>query len=123
MFEKVKETVAERILVKSWLDEETRTQALLKLRTLQGRFHVWPGFNNDTLLAHDMAEVKITLFLNDPFYFTFEWHLITFSFSSFFSFPSQVVIDPDNFFFTVLRRFKQIRTVDDKVLRRNVTEK
>ncbi|XP_047359267.1 neprilysin isoform X2 [Vespa velutina] len=90
LFERVKETVAERILVKSWLDEETRTQALLKLRTLQGRFHVWPGFNNDTLLAHDMAEV---------------------------------VIDPDNFFFTVLRRFKQIRTVDDKVLRRNVTEK
>ncbi|XP_043676483.1 neprilysin-like [Vespula pensylvanica] len=90
LFERVKETVAERILVKSWLDEETRTQALLKLRTLQGRFHVWPGFNNDTLLARDMAEV---------------------------------VIDPDNFFFTVLRRFRQIRTVDEKVLRRNVTEK
>lgn len=32
-------------------------------------------------------------------------------------------IDPDDFFHTVLRRFQQIRTVDDKVLRRNVTEK
>ncbi|KAI4501551.1 hypothetical protein M0802_003428 [Mischocyttarus mexicanus] len=90
LFERVKETVAERILVKSWLDEETRTQALLKLRTLQGRFHVWPGFHNDTLLARDMAEV---------------------------------VIYPGNFFSTVLHRFKQIRTVDDKILRRNVTEK
>ncbi|XP_015187858.1 PREDICTED: neprilysin-like isoform X2 [Polistes dominula] len=86
LFERVKETVAERILVKPWLDEETRTQALLKLRTLQGRFHVWPGFHNDTLLARDMADV---------------------------------VIDPDNFFSTVLHRFKQIRNVDNKVLRKN----
>lgn len=35
----------------------------------------------------------------------------------------QVQIDPDDFFRTVLHRFRQIRTVDDKVLRRNVTEK
>ncbi|XP_017883535.1 neprilysin-1-like isoform X2 [Ceratina calcarata] len=90
LFERVKETVAERILVKSWLDEETRTQALLKLNSLRGRFHVWPGFYNDSLLAREMAEVEI---------------------------------DPDDFFHSVLRRFKQIRTVDDKVLRRNVTEK
>lgn len=58
MFERVKETVAERILVKSWLDDETRTQALLKLNSLRGRFHVWPGFYNDTLWAQEMAEVK-----------------------------------------------------------------
>ncbi|XP_006616629.1 neprilysin-1-like isoform X4 [Apis dorsata] len=90
LFERVKETVAERILVKSWLDEETRTQALLKLNSLRGRFHVWPGFYNESLLAREMAEVDI---------------------------------DPDDFFHTVLRRFQQIRTVDDKVLRRNVTEK
>ncbi|XP_076638551.1 neprilysin-1 isoform X4 [Colletes latitarsis] len=90
LFERVKETVAERILVKSWLDEETRTQALLKLNSLRGRFHVWPGFYNETLLAREMAEVKI---------------------------------DPDDFFRSVLKRFRQIRTVDDKVLRRNVTEK
>lgn len=90
LFERVKETVAERILVKSWLDEETRTQALLKLNSLRGRFHVWPGFHNESLLAREMAEVEI---------------------------------DPDDFFHTVLRRFQQIRTVDDKVLRRNVTEK
>ncbi|CAL7951057.1 unnamed protein product [Xylocopa violacea] len=90
LFERVKETVAERILVKSWLDEETRTQALLKLNSLRGRFHVWPGFYNESLLAREMAEVKI---------------------------------DPDDFFRSMLRRFRQIRTVDDKVLRRNVTEK
>ncbi|KAK1117273.1 hypothetical protein K0M31_016823 [Melipona bicolor] len=90
LFERVKETVAERILVKSWLDEETRTQALLKLNSLRGRFHVWPGFYNESLLAREMAEVEI---------------------------------DPEDFFRTVLRRFRQIRTVDDKVLRRNVTEK
>ncbi|XP_053985683.1 neprilysin-1-like isoform X2 [Hylaeus volcanicus] len=90
LFERVKETVAERILVKSWLDEETRTQALLKLNSLRGRFHVWPGFFNATLLAREMAEVKV---------------------------------DPDDFFRSVLKRFRQIRTVDDKVLRRNVTEK
>ncbi|XP_076284156.1 neprilysin-1 isoform X4 [Lasioglossum baleicum] len=90
LFERVKETVAERILVKSWLDEETRTQALLKLNSLRGRFHVWPGFYNESLLAREMAEVKI---------------------------------DPDDFFRSVLMRFRQVRTVDDKVLRRNVTEK
>ncbi|KOX71067.1 Neprilysin [Melipona quadrifasciata] len=90
LFERVKETVAERILVKSWLDEETRTQALLKLNSLRGRFHVWPGFYNESLLAREMAEVEI---------------------------------DPEDFFRTVLKRFRQIRTVDDKVLRRNVTEK
>ncbi|XP_076666127.1 neprilysin-1 isoform X2 [Andrena cerasifolii] len=90
LFERVKETVAERILVKSWLDEETRTQALLKLNSLRGRFHVWPGFYNESLLAREMTEVEI---------------------------------DPDNFLRSVLKRFRQIRTVDDKVLRRNVTEK
>ncbi|KAG7200209.1 hypothetical protein KM043_000641 [Ampulex compressa] len=90
LFERVKETVAERILVKSWLDEETRTQALLKLNSLRGRFHVWPGFHNETLLNREMAEVAI---------------------------------DPDDFIATVVKRFRQIRTVDDKVLRRNVTEK
>lgn len=90
LFDRVKETVAERILVKSWLDDETRTQALLKLNSLRGRFHVWPGFHNETLLAREMAEF---------------------------------VIDSDDFFATVLNRFRQIRTVDDKVLRRNVTEK
>ena len=58
LFERVKETVAERILVKSWLDEETRTQALLKLNSLRGRFHVWPGFHNESLLAREMAEVR-----------------------------------------------------------------
>ena len=57
LFERVKETVAERILVKSWLDEETRTQAL-KLNSLRGRFHVWPGFHNESLLAREMAEVS-----------------------------------------------------------------
>lgn len=58
LFYRVKETVAERILVKSWLDEETRTQALLKLNSLRGRFHVWPGFYNESLLAREMAEVR-----------------------------------------------------------------
>ena len=56
----MKETVAERILVKSWLDEETRTQALLKLNSLRGRFHVWPGFYNESLLAREMAEVRVS---------------------------------------------------------------
>ena len=63
LFERVKETVAERILVKSWLDEETRTQALLKLNSLRGRFHVWPGFYNESLLAREMAEVRAFLVL------------------------------------------------------------
>lgn len=62
LFERVKETVAERILVKSWLDEETRTQALLKLNSLRGRFHVWPGFYNESLLAREMAEVSAFFF-------------------------------------------------------------
>ncbi|KAG5321089.1 NEP protein, partial [Pseudoatta argentina] len=59
LFERVKETIAERILVKSWLDDETRTQALQKLNSLQGRFHVSPDFYNDSLLAREMAEVII----------------------------------------------------------------
>ncbi|XP_011867543.1 PREDICTED: neprilysin-1 [Vollenhovia emeryi] len=87
LFERVKETIAERILVKSWLDDETRTQALQKLNSLQGRFHVSPDFYNDTLLARDMAEV---------------------------------VIDPDDFIATVLRRFRQIRGSQDRsLLRKN----
>ncbi|KAG5319125.1 NEP protein, partial [Acromyrmex heyeri] len=59
LFERVKETIAERILVKSWLDDETRTQALQKLNSLQGRFHVSPDFYNDSLLTREMAEVVI----------------------------------------------------------------
>ncbi|XP_018357556.1 PREDICTED: endothelin-converting enzyme 1-like, partial [Trachymyrmex cornetzi] len=59
LFERVKETIAERILVKSWLDDETRTQALQKLNSLRGRFHVSPDFYNDTLLTREMAEVVI----------------------------------------------------------------
>lgn len=58
LFERVKETIAERILVKSWLDDETRTQALQKLNSLRGRFHVSPDFYNDTLLTREMAEVR-----------------------------------------------------------------
>lgn len=58
LFERVKETIAERILVKSWLDDDTRTQALLKLNSLRGRFHVSRVFYNDTLLAREMAEVR-----------------------------------------------------------------
>ncbi|GAB1862340.1 Endothelin-converting enzyme 1 [Camponotus japonicus] len=59
LFERVKETIAERILVKSWLDDETRAQALLKLNSLQGRFQVSSAFYNDTLLNRAMAEVMI----------------------------------------------------------------
>ncbi|XP_018397031.1 PREDICTED: neprilysin-like [Cyphomyrmex costatus] len=59
LFERVKETIAERILVKSWLDDETRTQALQKLNSLRGRFHVSSDFYNDTLLTREMAEVII----------------------------------------------------------------
>ena len=58
LFERVKETIAERILVKSWLDDETRTQALQKLNSLRGRFHVSPDFYNDSLLTREMAEVR-----------------------------------------------------------------
>lgn len=58
LFRRVKETIAERILVKSWLDDETRTQALLKLNALQGRFHVSAAFYNDTLVARELAEVR-----------------------------------------------------------------
>ncbi|XP_070166397.1 neprilysin-1 isoform X3 [Polyergus mexicanus] len=59
LFERVKETIAERILVKSWFDDDTRTQALLKLNSLRGRFQVSPAFYNDTLLNREMAEVVI----------------------------------------------------------------
>ncbi|XP_018342778.1 PREDICTED: neprilysin-1-like [Trachymyrmex septentrionalis] len=59
LFERVKETIAERILVKSWLDDETRTRALQKLNFLRGRFHVSPDFYNDSLLTREMAEVVI----------------------------------------------------------------
>jgi predicted metalloendopeptidase len=58
LFQRVKETIAERVLVKSWLDDETRTQALLKLNALRGRFHVSTAFYNDTLLARELAEVR-----------------------------------------------------------------
>lgn len=64
LFERVKETIAERILVKSWLDDETRAQALLKLNSLRGRFQVSPAFYNDTLLNREMAEVRD--FFKDP---------------------------------------------------------
>lgn len=116
LFERVKETVAERILVKSWLDEETRTQALLKLNSLRGRFHVWPGFYNETLLAREMAEVSPSY----AFHYPLRPLLLALPPVSRFR---QVEIDPDDFFHTVMKRFRQIRTVDDKVLRRNVTEK
>lgn len=59
LFQRVKETIAERILVKPWLDDETRTQALLKLNALRGRFHVSAAYYNDTLLARELAEVSI----------------------------------------------------------------
>ncbi|XP_050464236.1 neprilysin-1-like [Cataglyphis hispanica] len=59
LFERVKETIAERILVKSWFDDDTRTRALLKLNSLRGRFQVSPDFYNDTLLNHEMAKVVI----------------------------------------------------------------
>lgn len=120
LFERVKETVAERILVKSWLDEETRTQALLKLNSLRGRFHVWPGFYNESLLAREMAEVSAFFFAFQTRLAMYLYHLKTFPPFCYFR---QVEIDPDDFFHTVLKRFQQIRTVDDKVLRRNVTEK
>lgn len=82
LFERVKETVAERILVKSWLDEETRTQALLKLNSLRGRFHVWPGFHNESLLAREMAEVS-------GFFLTFQTRIDTFvTFKFFLLLPS-----------------------------------
>ncbi|XP_011636388.1 neprilysin-1-like [Pogonomyrmex barbatus] len=87
LFERVKETIAERILVKSWLDDETRTQALQKLNSLLGQFHVSPDFYNDTLLAREMAEI---------------------------------VIDSDDFFATVLKRFHQMRKPQERSpLRRN----
>ncbi|KAL0115549.1 hypothetical protein PUN28_010815 [Cardiocondyla obscurior] len=59
LFERVKETIAERVLVKSWLDDETRSQALQKLNSLKGQFHVSSDFYNDTLLAREMDEVVI----------------------------------------------------------------
>lgn len=58
LFERVKETLAERMLVMPWLDEETRTQAVFRLRSLRGKFQIWPGFLNETLLAHEMTEVS-----------------------------------------------------------------
>ncbi|XP_012226290.1 neprilysin-1 [Linepithema humile] len=91
LFERVKETLAERILIKSWLDDETRTQALLKLNSLQGQFQVSPAFYNDTLLAYEMVEI---------------------------------VIDSDDFFTTVLRRFRQIRKQENQSsLRRNAIKR
>ncbi|XP_046614383.1 neprilysin-3-like isoform X1 [Neodiprion virginianus] len=59
LFDRIKSTLAERMLVMSWLDEETRTQALLKLRALEGKFHVWPGFQNNTRIAMEMTEVVV----------------------------------------------------------------
>ncbi|XP_015589308.1 neprilysin-1 [Cephus cinctus] len=90
LFERIKETLAERILVKTWLDEETRMQALLKLSALTGKFHVWPGFHNESFVAREMAEVTI---------------------------------DTDDFFSTVMRRFRQIRSVSGEVFRRNASER
>ncbi|KAK0098161.1 hypothetical protein PV326_010738 [Microctonus aethiopoides] len=58
LFERIKETLAERILVMSWLDDETRAKVILKLTELQGKFDVWHGFYDNGLLAREMAEVK-----------------------------------------------------------------
>lgn len=58
LFERVKETLAERMLVMPWLDEETRTQAVFRLRSLRGKFQIWPGFFNETLLAQEMVDVS-----------------------------------------------------------------
>ncbi|XP_015109217.1 neprilysin-2 [Diachasma alloeum] len=90
LFERIKETLAERILVMSWLDDETRAQALLKLTELRGKFHVWPGFHNDTLLAGEMAGV---------------------------------IIEPDNFFKSVIGRFRQIRRLQGLVLRTSINDR
>ncbi|KAK0089205.1 hypothetical protein PV325_008517 [Microctonus aethiopoides] len=59
LFERIKETLAERILVMSWLDDETRAKVILKLTELQGKFDVWHGFYDNGLLAREMAEVTI----------------------------------------------------------------
>ncbi|KAJ8672950.1 hypothetical protein QAD02_004211, partial [Eretmocerus hayati] len=89
MFERVKETLAERMLVMPWLDEETRTQAVFRLRSLRGKFQIWPGYLNETSMAQEMTEV---------------------------------VVDREDFFSTVLRRFKQIRTTEGQ-MKRNATQK
>ncbi|XP_023244944.1 endothelin-converting enzyme-like 1 [Copidosoma floridanum] len=89
LFERIKETLAERMLVMPWLDEETRTQAVFRLRSLRGNFRIWPGYLNESLWAHEMAKV---------------------------------VIDEDDFFSTVLRRFRQIRTTESQT-KRNATHK
>lgn len=57
MFERIKETLAERMLAMPWLDEETRTQAVFKLRSLRGKFQIWPGYLNDSWLSQEMAQV------------------------------------------------------------------
>ncbi|XP_034940885.1 neprilysin-2 [Chelonus insularis] len=59
LFERIKETLAERILIKSWLDDHTRAQVLLKLAHLRGKFTVWSGFFNKTLLQKEAAEIIV----------------------------------------------------------------
>ncbi|XP_043274148.1 neprilysin isoform X3 [Venturia canescens] len=90
LFERVKETLAERMLVMSWLDDDTRAQALLKLDALRGKFHVWPGFHNESLLAREMTEVEI---------------------------------DPDDYFANVIRRFRQTRSPNGQLMRRNMSDR
>ncbi|XP_023288440.1 neprilysin-1 [Orussus abietinus] len=90
LFERVKETLAERLLVMSWLDDGTRTQALLKLKALRGTFHVWPSYYNDSLLNSEMMEVAI---------------------------------DHEDFFASVLRRFRQIRSINGNALRGSIRER
>ncbi|XP_031780463.1 neprilysin-1 isoform X2 [Nasonia vitripennis] len=89
LFERIKETLAERMLVMPWLDEETRTQAVFRLRSLRGKFKIWPGYLNESLLAQEMAEV---------------------------------VIDEEDFFSTVLGRFRQNRAAEGQP-KRNATHK
>ncbi|XP_014222216.1 neprilysin-1-like isoform X1 [Trichogramma pretiosum] len=89
LFERIKETLAERMLVMPWLDEETRTQAIFRLRSLQGKFQIWHGYLNESSLAQEM---------------------------------NQVFIYEGDFFTTVLRRLKQIRTPEAQ-MKRNATQK
>ncbi|XP_011500952.1 PREDICTED: neprilysin-21 [Ceratosolen solmsi marchali] len=59
LFERIKETLAERMLIMPWLDEQTRTQAIVKLHSLYGKFQIWPGYLNESLLVQQMIKVKI----------------------------------------------------------------
>ena len=59
MFESIRQTMARRMMVLSWLDDSTRNAALEKLQAMEGRFLTWPQLWNRSYVATHLEKVEI----------------------------------------------------------------